>query len=373
MAFAEAYEQRFHPICTIPVESDSVRGLLWVQDGGTYGTSDNRSLSVYVRGMLLDDDARDLLPHWAGFISGVIESPSLTPTASREDLQRDEHYRAAQNAIAEALISGLANIAAHEPEAWRRVLTRHNEALLGASLCDDRLFSLLANAVRLPTSRGELPAASLRVKGEVHLALQAESGFEAMLFRALQVPVAHGDRYGVAAFLRRWCHQFNAKLIEIGTASGDGSVFQPATLKDDEIDWLAQALGDGEKVIPVRFRPAELPFVVIIDREARLKHLLESDEADRRISSAALRLIRAHTAKVDGSHTARLYVNLDNPSMRALLDARAAQPQGAARAAALLKAFKHITLASDETLKDGQSAQALRVIGESAIALLDAH
>ncbi|MDR0480786.1 MAG: ATP-binding protein, partial [Gallionellaceae bacterium] len=28
MAFAEAYEQRFHPICTIPVESDSVRGLL---------------------------------------------------------------------------------------------------------------------------------------------------------------------------------------------------------------------------------------------------------------------------------------------------------------------------------------------------------
>ena len=46
-----------------------MRGLLWVQDALTYGSWDNRRLAVYVRGMLLDDDARDLLPRWAGFVS----------------------------------------------------------------------------------------------------------------------------------------------------------------------------------------------------------------------------------------------------------------------------------------------------------------
>lgn len=57
--------------------SDAV-GILWIQDGATYGTSDNRNLSLFLRGMLLDDEARELLPPWAGFIGGVIESSKLT-------------------------------------------------------------------------------------------------------------------------------------------------------------------------------------------------------------------------------------------------------------------------------------------------------
>ena len=134
LQFAARFEHDFEPIVTVPLRADGnsdATGLLWVQDGATYGTSDNRNLSVFVRGMLLDDDARDLLPPWAGFIGGVIESSRLTPTASREDLQRDDQYRAVQHALLEALIDGLADVAKQQPEAWRRVLTRHNEALLG--------------------------------------------------------------------------------------------------------------------------------------------------------------------------------------------------------------------------------------------------
>lgn len=102
LAFAAQFESSFEPICTIPVVpagmSDAV-GILWIQDGATYGTSDNRNLSLFLRGMLLDDEARELLPPWAGFIGGVIESSKLTPTASREDLQRDETWVAVQGAL----------------------------------------------------------------------------------------------------------------------------------------------------------------------------------------------------------------------------------------------------------------------------------
>jgi molecular chaperone HtpG len=126
LQFAARFEHDFEPIVTVPLRADGnsdATGLLWVQDGATYGTSDNRNLSVFVRGMLLDDDARDLLPPWAGFIGGVIESSRLTPTASREDLQRDDQYRAVQHALLEALIDGLADVARQQPEAWRRVLS----------------------------------------------------------------------------------------------------------------------------------------------------------------------------------------------------------------------------------------------------------
>ncbi len=63
--FAKRFELRFEPICTFeiePTEKSRARGLVWIQDGATYGTSDNRNMSVFVRGMLISPDERELLP-----------------------------------------------------------------------------------------------------------------------------------------------------------------------------------------------------------------------------------------------------------------------------------------------------------------------
>ena len=344
LEFAMRFEHNFEPICTFPVNanelSDAV-GLLWVQDGGTYGTSDNRNLSVFLRGMLLDDKAQDLLPPWAGFIGGVIESNTLTPTASREDLQRDQQYKAVQHALCEALIDGLADVAKRQPEAWRRILLRHNEALLGASLCDDRLFDLMMDSLRIPTSQGDLHVRNIQSKGAVHVILESDNGFEEMLFRALGVPVAHGYRYAVIPFLRRWTQARGIRLIELGTEQGNNQLFCPKNLSDNEMDWLGQNLADGEKLVTARFNPIELPLVVVPDREAELKRRLEDDTADKRISIAALKLVRQFTAKIEANHTARLYINLDNPAIIALLEAYQLHLD-CGPAIRLLKAFKCI-------------------------------
>lgn len=356
--FAARFERHFEPICALPVRasnnSDAV-GLLWVQDGLTYGTSDNRNLSVFVRGMLLDDDARDLLPPWAGFIGGVIESSRLTPTASREDLQRDEAYASVQHALAEALIEGLAEVARTQPEAWRRILARHNEALLGASLCDDRLFQLLLEHVRLPTSQGEMKASQLPARGAVHVILDSGSGFEEMLFRAMGVPVAHGNRYAVVPFLRRWTQAKGLRLVELGTEQGNRALFQTGILPEDDVAWLQQHLGDGEQLLPAHFSPAELPVVVVPDREAELKQRLESDDNDKRVSMAALRLARQFTARIETRPTSRLYLNLDNAAVLALLAARRAGNPQAVAAARLLRSLKVIVGAQGRGL-DGSAA-----------------
>lgn len=371
LAFAGRFETSFEPLCAMPVEAcggSDAEGLLWVQDGATYGTSDNRNVSVFVRGMLLDDDARDLLPSWAGFVGGVIESQRLTPTASREDLQRDEHYRCVQEALEEALVSGLARVARDDPHGWRRVLDRHNEALLGAALCDPRLFQLLADDLRVPTSQGDRPVRSLRVNGAIHLALGGAGGFEEMLFRALRVPVARGDRYGVAAFLRRWVALRGGRLVEVGTDQGNRQLFVSEALPDAEVAWLAAHLGDGEEVAPARFAPRELPLVVVPDREAELKRRLESDEADGRISAAALRLARAFTSGLRGGARARLYVNLENPGVEGMLQAhREGRPEGAAAAARILWALKAIMAAGAEE-PHLELDRALAEIGRAALA-----
>ncbi len=374
LAFASRFEERFEPLCTMPVAGEGLpdlKGLLWVQDGSTYGTSDNRNLSVFVRGMLLDDDARDLLPPWAGFIGGVIESNRLTPTASREDLQRDAGYAAVQAALAESLVTGLADIARQQPEAWRRVVTRHNEALLGAALCDPRLFELLADAVNVPTSQGDLPARALSVKGVLHVNMGGVGGFEDMLFRALKVPVARGDRYAVLPFLREWVSTRGGSLLELGTEQGNRKLFSAAELPAGELAWLGSVLGDGERLVAARFEPAELPLVVVFDRDAELKKKLESDEADKRISVAALQLVRSFTAGIDGSTTARLYVNLDNPGVRRLLEAWRAGHPLADEAAGLLRALKVVMAGGENPSGAGDLNGALARVGKVLGRLLD--
>ncbi len=369
-AFAERMDPSFRPLCTLAVDDGGVRGLLWIQDALTYGSWDNRRLAVYVRGMLLDDDARDLLPRWAGFVSGVIESEVLTPTASREDLQRDEAWDVARVAVRDALVDGLARVAEEQPEAWARVLARHNEALLGAALADERLEALLAADLQVPTSEGDMTVRELVEGGEgrAHVGL-GTGGFEEMRFRALKRPIATGTRYAVLPFVRRWCAAHGVDVVELGTSSGDRALFQRVEL--DEASWLADALaGDRQELVPARFEPAAMPFVLVPDREAELKAVLEADEARERIASAALHLARAHTATIDGAYDARLYVNVDSPAIIALLEARRAGTDVEV-ALGLLRAVLALMAAGERETRAGVDLlEALAGVGDAVRRLL---
>lgn len=319
--FASRFERTFTPICTIDItpsgKSDAV-GILWIQDGATYGTSDNRNLSLFLRGMLLDDQAHDLLPLWAGFVGGVVESNILTPTANREDLQRDDAYFATQHALAEGLIKGLGELAKNQPAIWRRVLLRHNEALLGAAICDERLFDLLKDDLLIPTSKGDVPVSHLRQQNTLLVMPGEESSFEEMLFRLSGRPVALGHRYAVIPFLRRWATLYCARLIEIGTAGGNQSLFSSHDISPQEAQWWREQLADDEECVISRFEPAVLPFVVVPNREVELKQRLEQDDADRRMSTAALMLARQFTQRISEQADKQLYINFNNPAIKAL-------------------------------------------------------
>ena len=349
LEFATRIDNRFEPLATMDVVATTkvdARGMLWVNGGGSYATSDQRRVAVFVRGMLIDDDARELLPGWAGFVSGVIESNSLTPTASREDLQRDGVWKAVREHVAEQLITGLGEIAATQQEAWRRVLRRHNEALLGAALCDPRLFALLADQVTIPTTQGDLTAAAV-VRGgggSLHVAIESEDGLAATLFRALRTPVARGERFAVLPFVRRYVDAHDVRLVEIGSGSAEGALFQPAAVNPDDRGWLTGALADeGEVLITSTFKPADLPLIVLPDREAQLKQRIEADDADGRISSGALNLARQYTGTIESRPPARLHVNMASDAILAILQARHENPAGAELAARVLRGMKRMT------------------------------
>jgi len=93
--FAKLFDEDFEPLCCIAVPSDNpfgLKGILWLQGGGSYNTSDNRAAHIFARNMFITDEDKELLPNWAGFVSAVFECSSFLPTASRESIQRNEQY-----------------------------------------------------------------------------------------------------------------------------------------------------------------------------------------------------------------------------------------------------------------------------------------
>jgi molecular chaperone HtpG len=385
--FARRFESRFEPLCTFDVKPEAAggrgendvgggpRGLLWIQDGATYGTSDNRNLSVFVRGMLVSPDERDLLPPWAGFAGGVIEADALTPTASREDVQRNAAYHLVASQIQAALIEGLAHLAEHEPATWRRVLLRHNEALLGAAICDPRLFDLLAPDLKVPTSEGELTVPAVRKKsgGKIHISMGEQGGYEEILFRALRVPVVTGVRYAALPFCQAYAQRIGGAVVQLGTKQGNQSLFPGADLPDLKAKRLRALFHvERQEVVPARFAPSSLPLVLVPDRDVLLKQILERDEADKKVSTAVLGMARLFTKTIDAGVEARLYVNLDAPIIARILAAEGpAEEARAEHAAHLLRGIAGLMAGREEGAL-GEVAGHLEALSSSLLALLGA-
>ncbi len=348
MEFAELFDPLFSPLCAFPVDSSediAMAGVIWLQDGSSYASSDMRQVSLFVRGMLVSDDARELLPRWAGFAGAVVECDGLVPTASREKIKENEAFFQVKAQVRESLIAGLESIARSEPETWRSVRRRHNESLLGACLADDRLFDAMHERLLVPTSEGDLTIAEIkrRTNGRIIMATGDESGYEQVIHRALQIPVVNGTRFGAAPFVRRCADRLSLPLVIIGTREGDSSLFE--RVESDEYLLLQELFGDDETtVVAARFEPSTLPVVVVPNREALLKRALEHDDADRRIAGGILGLARQHTNKIDGATIATMYVNVDAPIVARLLEVDPAVRQDAAD---VLRSIAELTSRSD--------------------------
>jgi molecular chaperone HtpG len=190
-----------------------------------------------------------------------------------------------------------------------------------------------------------MPARALRDRdpeARIYAGMDAQGDFEEMLCRALGVPLALGYRFAVLPFLARWCQQGGGTLVRLGTGEGDREVFQRATLADADRSWLAGALALPDvELCPARFAPPELPLVLVPNRDAELKARIESDEAGKRLSGAALGLARLYTSRITEAARLRLFVNVDSPVIQRLVAAPRPHP-GAEAAARMLGALARL-------------------------------
>lgn len=112
---------------------------------------------VYVKRMLLGPRVDQVLPDWAFFVRAVINSDTLVPTASREQVHSDEILLATQEALAGQLREWALNTLTSSSTLARRFITTHHLALRALALTDNAMLDLVAAVVPFETTDGPMP------------------------------------------------------------------------------------------------------------------------------------------------------------------------------------------------------------------------
>ena len=370
MEFAESLEPNFVPICTIPIKTSAGKGIVWIHDRSTYGGADNRWMQIYIRGMMVARNKHDFLPGWAGFMSGVFESDNLSPTASREDIIVNDIYQTAKKETAKALHAGLANLASNQPEIWRTILRRHNQALLGAAISDDDLFQAVHKDLTLPTSEGDMTLAEIAKQSPTGIAIApyADGGADEIVSRAFGTPVVLGYRYGAAAMTIKYAAMNNIQVIELGTKEGHRLIFPNTNITSDVRNKLESLFASKDLTLAYStFSPKFLSCLCFVDAEQSLRAYYESDQADQNIGQGALSLARAFTRKIEEKTPLQMVINLGSPIIEELLNL----DDNTAAAAASTIASTARMLCKNKVLGADGFAQALETFNNGFLQILE--
>lgn len=374
LKFAEIFEDTFKPVCVITIPENKklkVNGLIWIQDSSGYSTSDYRNVSVFIRNMFITHEGRELLPLWAGFVGCVVDSHCLTPTASREDIQKNQVFEEVKSYLTETLVNGLKHISQNEPENWRRIISRHNQALMGAAINDDVLFDILKDDLKIPTSNGALTMPKLLKQSErkVYVRVEEKNNYEDVLFRARMIPIVSGYMFAASTFCQRYCDSVQLKLVQLGTKHGENELFkkvEPEIGFKEHITRLLQK--EGDKIFFCKLEPSHIPLVIVEDKDFILKQKIEQDGLDQRIGSAALGLAKLHTNQIKADVKRRVYVNMASPLIDKLID-KSLDHEKAAHLAGLLRSFM-VAMCHDASSEELNFSEELYKFSQSLISIL---
>jgi molecular chaperone HtpG len=130
-------------------------GALFVPRGGA-APSVGGKLSVYVRRMRVGDTHAGLVPPWASFVTGVIESPDLRPSASRETLQHDVTFGVLRDQLGALILEALSDLAATAPSRAGRLFDTQPSSFKSLALSEDAFFDHAGHLLPFASNRGDV-------------------------------------------------------------------------------------------------------------------------------------------------------------------------------------------------------------------------
>ena len=305
-------------------------GFLFIPDSSVASVREFGDVHVYIRKMFITDTEQELLPPWAKFVRGLVESPYLHPTASRESIQRDENFTAVRQALGQQLSAALQNIQQQSPTLWRKIVYGHADLMTGWAVRDDEFFTQVAEILTFRTSQGQmtLPDYLALTDNKIYYVThEIKSLQEKVLAEGNSAPVIEAVWFAVQPFLRKYA-TLHGDLELIPLDEEPTKLFEHVNSAD-----YSDLLSIAERVgIPVKiaaFDPADIPALIIHPKDANrweeTREALDSGEIDSAIADLISSFME--TTPPPKSDEATLFFNARCPFIQSLASPQMSEKQ----------------------------------------------
>ncbi|MCA9058351.1 MAG: hypothetical protein KDA85_07625, partial [Planctomycetaceae bacterium] len=302
------------PLDVIPVHVEKpvqICGALYISPQRTPGFADEATVAVTVRRMVISRRIRDLIPRWASFLRGVLELAECAPTASREDLVRDERFELVQETINDFLYQHLESIAATQPSRLEAIVNWHRYTLAGAALGEPRLRGILRRVYHWHTSKGPMTFEQLLEASNADPLFEEEADqviwynadrrqerYLDEVFSGQNVPCVHTLRSFEETLLAAMIADTVSSVADLRAASPSSTNFSEAILgmsepEDAAADWKEFLQSTGAIVHVASFHPKQ-PVMAFLNERFELAQTFEELKRGGDIPKGFQRLIDAH-------------------------------------------------------------------------------
>jgi molecular chaperone HtpG len=324
-----------NPLSTIPIHithPHKVDGVLYISDNRIPDVNTTGLVDIYQSRMFVMEGNRDMLPAWAKFVRGIIDSSALTLTASRDAIQQDAVQKEIKAQLGEAVIQHLMALSKSDESKFQRLCDWHHYHLKGMALRDDTFFQSVSDLIPFETNQGPMnlkryfEEAKRLGQSEIDLLYFDERGSATqfyMLCEARGLLVVDASQVFEDAFLERYGRLHpEIKLRQLNIGESD-FIFEP--LQGDERDEFrlleqefSRGMPDRRSVAKVvRFKPESLPALTVLTAAAKSQEKLKQATENINLPDEVRTLVQ-DVIKGEQTIPVTLYLNVENATIQKL-------------------------------------------------------
>lgn len=317
------FQEQFLDCMTFCSKEGNVTGVAYILN---YSVLPSAKIShrIYLKNMLLTENGNNLLPEWAVFTKCIINATDLRPTASREGFYVDEVLEAAKEAIEDAMIAYIADMAENRPELFKQFFRMHHLTLMSLALATPKLFGTLIDYFEFETTRGRLTGYDLRTSGEALVYAPTEAKYKQLsqLFFAQNQLLINVSYVHSLDLLLRMGEVYEIPVHAVEDWSIEDLMRDLSPEDADEcFDFRKKAnriLKNYDCKAELKyFSPYHQPTFYFMDEQMLLNRQIAAAKA--KADSMFFHMLDAFAADISNEMAATLYFNYNNPVVKKMV------------------------------------------------------
>lgn len=318
------FKEEFHRYIPLKDRSGKTTGVAYIIPRATY-TVANNAHTVYIKNMFITGHCSTVLPEWAFFVKAIINSENISPTASREEIYKNQVLEDVREELGECIKQFLMELSETDPLFLHHIIGTHGTALKSLALNDAVFFQFISKWFSFPTSEGILTLEEIKQHTKTILYVPDLDEFKQLL------PVARGN----GQLIVNTGYIYDTEIFNRLNESDKTAIYQAIDieffgniLKDlpiEEVDRYRERLKQLQYHLDYfncelemkEFSPDSLPMIFYMSQKSLIERDVktiqqESDDLWSGITDAVFSFEQAYHSK--------LFLNRNNPTIQKLLN-----------------------------------------------------